>query len=149
MKKIVLLFIITISFQAFAQKHEHRERIRALKTAFITEKLDLTSSEAEKFWPIYNAYDKKMHELQVTNRRKFRKKIVTGNNEGEISEKQAKDILSEMLENDSNIAKAKIELKNNLQKVISNVKILKLFKAEHEFSKKLLREYRSKRKNKH
>lgn len=146
MKKIVLIILFIVSVQTFAQHKNHRERIKALKTAFITEELNLSSSEAEKFWPIYNAYDEKVHEFYVTNRRKFRKKISDGNGEGTITEKQAKEMLDKMLKNDAKITQAKIDLKNDLQKVISNVKILKLFKAEHEFSKKLLRDFRGKRK---
>ena len=35
------------------------ERVQALKVAFITKQLNLTSDEAEKFWPIYNDYQDK------------------------------------------------------------------------------------------
>ena len=34
--------------------------MKALKTAHITDQLDLTSAEAEKFWPIYNEFDAKL-----------------------------------------------------------------------------------------
>ena len=33
------------------------KKLQALKIAFITQKLQLTSAEAEKFWPVYNQYD--------------------------------------------------------------------------------------------
>ena len=35
------------------------ERVQALKVAFITKALNLTSAEAEKFWPIYNEFQDK------------------------------------------------------------------------------------------
>ena len=41
------------------QKRTHqemREMIQAKKIAFFTEYLDLTPSEAEKFWPLYNSF---------------------------------------------------------------------------------------------
>ena len=72
MKRIITLLLLFIAFQVgFAQKHEKRNKIKALKTAHITSELNLSSKEAEKFWPIYNAsqekehsYRKKMHELR-------------------------------------------------------------------------------------
>lgn len=33
-----------------------REEVQNLKIAYITEALELTSAESEKFWPIYNQY---------------------------------------------------------------------------------------------
>ena len=41
-----------------------KDKIRTLKIEFITEKLDLSSVEAEKFWPIYNVFDKAYMELR-------------------------------------------------------------------------------------
>ena len=56
MKNIILLLLLVSSFQiSLAQQGQHRERIKALKTAHITNELNLTSDEAEKFWPVYNA----------------------------------------------------------------------------------------------
>lgn len=33
-----------------------RDKIKALKVGYFTDKVGLTTSESEKFWPIYNAY---------------------------------------------------------------------------------------------
>ena len=60
-KYISILFLAFFSFSALAQEDgpgDREEKIEALKRAFITEKLDLSVEEAEKFWPVYNAYDK-------------------------------------------------------------------------------------------
>ena len=35
----------------------------SLKIAFITQKLQLTPDEAQKFWPIYNQYDNEVQSL--------------------------------------------------------------------------------------
>jgi len=60
MKKIgiiICLAVFTFSF-SFAQEEKERirEKIKARKIAFITDKVGLTSKEAETFWPIYNEY---------------------------------------------------------------------------------------------
>ncbi|HXB33600.1 MAG TPA: hypothetical protein VNV35_09265 [Puia sp.] len=37
-------------------------QLEALKTTFITTRLQLTPLQAEKFWPIYNMYDSEVHQ---------------------------------------------------------------------------------------
>ena len=64
MKKIFL--VLTVLFLSLSllqaqpnkkgKKGKNREKIAAMRTAFITEKLELTEVEAEKFWPITNQY---------------------------------------------------------------------------------------------
>lgn len=39
-----------------------RERVRAEKVAFLTDEIDLTESEAQVFWPIYNEIQKSQRE---------------------------------------------------------------------------------------
>ena len=56
MNKITLIITLLLTMNVVAQSPEKRERIKALKVAFITEKLELTESEAQKFWPIYNTF---------------------------------------------------------------------------------------------
>lgn len=40
------------------------EKIEALKIAFITQQLNLTPEEAQKFWPIYNTYKEELAALR-------------------------------------------------------------------------------------
>ena len=66
-KNNLLAILLFISCGLFAQGKkmlEKKEEIFTLKVAFITNKLPLTSSEAEKFWPIYNAFEDKQFELK-------------------------------------------------------------------------------------
>ena len=35
------------------------------KNAFITQKLQLTTDEAQKFWPVYNQYENEIQSLQL------------------------------------------------------------------------------------
>src|SRR5687768_4964201 len=57
-----------------------QERVRALKVAFITQKLNLTSEEAEKFWPIYSEYQDKrdvVRQQLAENRKKINEQSET------------------------------------------------------------------------
>ena len=73
MKKVfsVLCALVVLSVGAFAQGPQGprrgadngwRERVRAEKVAFLTEEIDLTESEAQVFWPIYNEIQKAQRE---------------------------------------------------------------------------------------
>jgi hypothetical protein len=64
MNKITLIITLLLTMNVVAQSPEKRERIKALKVAFITEKLELTESEAQKFWPIYNTFEENMHNFR-------------------------------------------------------------------------------------
>jgi hypothetical protein len=41
-----------------------KDRIEALRIAFISQQLNLTPEEAQKFWPVYNAYRSESESLQ-------------------------------------------------------------------------------------
>ena len=42
--------------------------MKAHKIAYITQKLNLTSEEAQVFWPVHNELENKLHELREANR---------------------------------------------------------------------------------
>ena len=43
-----------------------RERVRSEKVAFLTQEIDLTESEAQVFWPIYNEIQKAQRDRKST-----------------------------------------------------------------------------------
>ena len=45
---------------------QQKEKIEMFKIQFITKKLELTPSEAEAFWPVYEAHKKAMQEIIKT-----------------------------------------------------------------------------------
>ena len=63
---IALVFVFTLqgTAQPHQRKQEHREKIRAHKIGFLTEKLDLSPEEAQKFWPLYNELEAERQSLQ-------------------------------------------------------------------------------------
>ena len=69
MKKIITLLLVFVCTISFGQDFERKaERVKALRVAFISSKLDLTSQEAEKFWPIFNKFDEKQIVLHKQKR---------------------------------------------------------------------------------
>ena len=41
------------------------KNIQAIKVAFITRQLNLTAEEAQKFWPVYNAYSESIKKIRI------------------------------------------------------------------------------------
>ncbi len=146
MHKIVFtLLMILLTISSLNAQQNRREKLKAYKTAFITQRLDLSSKEAEKFWPIYNVFEKKMYQLKVLNIREGRKQIKEKGGMKALKNEDAEMLISKLIQNEQDILEAKKELFNDLKNVISAKKILKLNGVEHEFNKKLLEEFRNKK----
>jgi Glu-tRNA(Gln) amidotransferase subunit E-like FAD-binding protein len=146
MQKIVLaILMISLSISSLNAQQNKREKLKAYKTAFITQHLDLTPKEAEKFWPIYNIFEKEIFQLKVLNQRDGRQRIKEKGGLDSLKNEEAEKFLSELMQNEQDILEAKKELFHNLKNVIPAKKILKLNRVEYEFNRKLLNEFRNKK----
>jgi hypothetical protein len=135
---ICLVFVST----GFAQGGK-RDKIKALKTAFITSELSLTKQEAEKFWPIYNTFEEKQFELRHEKMKAYMKRM--DSDLDVMSEKEASNLLSQMENVEDEMHLLRKKLVADLKSVISSHKIIKLKKAEEDFNKNLLKQYRENR----
>jgi len=144
MKKILPLFIIVFTIHTSMAQKGPRERVKALKIAHITEQLDLSSKEAQEFWPIYNAHENTMEALKK-NERKSMRAIKQADGIENISEKEASDFISNHLTTEEQKLIARKKLISDLKNVIPNKKILKLVRAEMDFNRRLLKQLRDRR----
>ena len=145
-KNILPLLLFLTSFSFFAQNgkiDEKREKIKAFKVSFLTTELELTSTEAEKFWPIYNAYDDKQYELKYLKMKTYLRKLKEDNLKN-LSDKEAATLLSQIESTDKEIYQLREKYMSNLKKVLPAKKILLLKKSEDDFNRKLLQQYRDK-----
>ncbi len=138
MKK--LLFILLFSVLGLQAQDGKHEQIKAFKTAYITDKLALTSSEAEKFWPIYNNYDEKFRALKINERRDIYKKLRDGVDK--LTDAEANEMIDKDLSLEANELELRKQMTSELRKVISPKKIILLKKAENDFKRELLERYR-------
>lgn len=148
-RKLYPVFLLLISFNFYAQgdrMKEKKEQIKAMKVAFLTTELDLTPSEAEKFWPIYNTFDDKQFELRHQKMKGYFRKM-SDDNLDNLSEKEANTLLSQIESNEEELFQLRKKFINNVRGVIPSVKIIKLRKAEEDFNRKLLQQYRDKGSN--
>jgi len=149
--KLITLAIVLISMASFAQDgslrqrfKEKKEQIKALKIAYITNELNLTPDEATKFWPLFNAFEDKQQEIRKQKLKAFLEQK-DDNSLDKLSEKEATTVLNQMESAEDELYQLKKKFIANLKNVLPATKILKLKKAEEEFSKKLLQQYRDKK----
>lgn len=144
--KLLILVIISCTLNVFSQdKQEKREQIKALKVSFLTTELNLSSNESEKFWPIYNAFENKQHDIRHNKVRMLMKKIDAEGTD-KLSEKQANAYINQFVDADAELFNLRKKLVADLKTVIGPVKIIKLKKAEEDFNKKLLHKYKDNKK---
>ena len=122
MNKTIFTVLLTlfVTTSIFAQRPD-REKIKTLKIAHITEQLDLSKSEAEKFWPIYNANEEAKDKLRTesSNRRKEK-------NVDDLTETEAKALLLDM----EKMEKQKVALESKLLKELLVILPAKITKKE-------------------
>lgn len=149
-KKIIPILMLLSSFNFYAQganMKEKKEQIKALKVAFLTTELDLTSKEAEKFWPVYNTFDDKQFELRHLKMKAYKNQM----NEvalDKMSEKEANHLLTQIESTEEELFLLRKNYIRNLKKVLPAVKIIKLRISEENFNRKLLHQYRDRAKRK-
>lgn len=143
MKNIIIVFILIMSTGASLQaqdKKDHREKIKALKVAYITQELNMSADVAQKFWPVYNSYECQRRDLH-------RREHIDFDKVQAISESKAEEMLKEYLTVEKEEYVIKKQLFSDLKKILSARDIIKLHKLEEDFNKKLLKEYRSRKGN--
>jgi Spy/CpxP family protein refolding chaperone len=138
---VVVLYLFTININA--QNSEKKEQLKALKVAFITNELSLTADEASKFWPVFNAFEAKQQEIRGGKTKSYLKKM---NNDDfdNLSDKDANNLLTQLEVTEDELFQNRKKLILNLKNILSPIKILKLKRAEENFSRRLLQQYKNK-----
>ena len=139
MKNIIIVITIFLSALTSLQaqdKNDHREKIKAMKVAFITQELNMSSQTAQKFWPVYNKYE-------VDKRALHKRENVDWDNIGTISDSKAEEMLKEYLAVEREEYVIKRQLFSDLKKILTAKEIVLLHKLEADFNKKMIQEYRN------
>ena len=148
MKQLILIILVLLgtTMHVFAQQNGGA-KIKALKTAYITNALELSSKEAQQFWPFYNAYENTVREEKTLKTRQLMRRVNAKGGVNNLTDIEAANLLEELIAIDFKIATAKKELYTKLKGVISAKKMIKLTKVEQDFNKELLKQLRNTRMN--
>jgi len=123
MKKYLLIITIILGSFSFvsAQNGQRAEKIQQLKIAFITQKLQLTSAEAEKFWPVYNNYDNEIKQLRSTNKN------------------------GDVLDNEQKLLDIRKKYKPSFEKILGAQRANDLYNVERDFRNVLIKQLKNQR----
>lgn len=130
---------------AFAQpgggdKEEKSERVQAAKVAYITNRLNLSTTQAQQFWPMYNEFEearkkirKQLRHLRIDNQ------VNTGTDE------QIKADIRKFFQLRQEELELEKQYAEKFLKVLTPKQVAEYYRAEREFTKMLLKRLRGRR----
>jgi hypothetical protein len=128
--------ILLPAFRSAAQ-NPNLEKLNNYKIGFFTRKLNLTSEEAEKFWPVYNDYQSQRNLIQME---KLKLNRNFNQNQSSLSERQLEEMgdkYVDCLVKESNLA---VTFHKKLKEVLPPVKVILYYQAENQYKVQLLNE---------
>ncbi|MDX1349352.1 MAG: hypothetical protein R3279_03850 [Putridiphycobacter sp.] len=137
---IILVMLMLTSTFTFAQsKKVSRTDLQEEKQAFITKALKLTEAEAVAFWPVYEAYEKEMQALRLSQR-----KIKQALKNAEIlSDNEKYNLTEKLLSIDKKEANVKLKYLELFSQKIGKGKAAAVFKAEDDFKRVLFKKLKN------
>ena len=114
------------------------DRFRSEKVSFLTDKLQLTPDEAQKFWPLYNELERKRLEAQI-HRRELEHKVQFS--AAPLSRNEVIELTRNFSSSMQKEAELGVKYNEEFLKIIPPEKVLLLYKSENEFRMYLLRKY--------
>lgn len=132
-----ILFLSLIAVSAFGQDEDLpqpqdkkvREKIEAARIAYITDQLQLTPAEAEKFWPIYREFAERRRELRQQLR---------NTNKNDDPDKTDQEVVDQQFKVKQQELDLEKDYSGRLLKVISAQKLRSLPQAERRFRQMIL-----------
>lgn len=135
---LMMSFLLPQS-ETLAQGGRRMERVHALKVAYITDHINLTSEQAEKFWPIYDDFEAELRKIRFDFRAKYKAQPQ------QQSPEEARNFIDDNLDYQEAILDLKKRYKTQFLKVISPQQLSNLLMAEREFKKMLLQQLQDRR----
>ena len=130
------MFFLAFSVPGFSQDRNQeydKEKLDAARVAFITNRLDLKPSQAEKFWPVFNQYreDRKvlMEEMSIFNKSCMQ----------ETDNDSAKEKIGKRFEIQQKLLDREKIFMNEIIQVITPVQALKLNGVNRDFTRQVYR----------
>jgi len=138
MKNYIILFMaMTMSLGLMSQdrKDEKREQIESKRVAYITERAALTAQESEAYWPL----SKELRDKKEAKRDGMKKKDFDFEH---ASDAEIEARLRAGAQNQVEAEKLELEYLDRFIKVLGARKYATVLKAEKDFRREMLREFR-------
>jgi len=149
MKRVIFIALFFTTVGLFAQDRrgpspEEMERIKAAKVACVTERLELDSKTAQKFWPIFNEYEEAKEKLG----KEFFEKMVDDfgihslSREAEkLNDEQSEKLLALLLDKQEQQLSLEKDYMAKFAKVLSPKQVLLVHRFDSDFRRKLMNRF--------
>jgi len=128
---IFIFLVLVNSSSAFAQNQ--KDKVEALRVDYITKRVELSSAESEKFWPIYNEYNDKIKAIRKNLRQSYRK------GPENLSDQESEQLYILFVQSKQAEVDVHKQYNDKLKVIIGARKMVKLHLAEEEFRMKVMR----------
>jgi hypothetical protein len=144
MKRIVIFFLIILIYPATKSEAQNTnlEKLNNYKIGFFTKRLNLTSEEAEKFWPVYNEYQGQKNLLQLE---KLKLNRTFNQNESTLNDRQLEEIGDKYVDCVVQESALAVTFHKKLKTVLSPAKVIMYYQAENQYKVQLLNELQNQR----
>jgi hypothetical protein len=134
----ISVFLLILLAPAMASAQPGTNKVEALRIAFISKRLELSSGESERFWPVYNEYNDKVKAVRRNLKEGYRERM------GHLGDQEAEELYK--LEIQSRQAEADLyrQYSEKLRAVIGVKKLARLHIAEDDFKQEILRTLKEK-----
>jgi hypothetical protein len=144
MKKVLYMIIAVTYLPLISLKAQNPnfEKFSTYKIGFFTKKMNLTSEEAEKFWPVYNEYQKQKNLIQ-------RDKIMMirnfNQNESSLSDSQLTEMGDKLVKDLSDESSLAVAFHRKIKEILPPAKVIRYYQAENQYKIQLLKELQENR----
>ncbi|HMQ75907.1 MAG TPA: hypothetical protein PKE21_07075 [Flavobacteriales bacterium] len=144
LRTLVLGLTLGTVFLACAQEDdlpiapERLQEVKAQRSAYLTQKMGLSPEESQRFWPVYNQYDKELEALR-RERREGHRALRT---DADLTDAEAAGHIDRELASQQQELDLRKRYSGEFIKLIGARKTLELHRAERDFNRELLRRMR-------
>ena len=144
---VAMLLFSVATLMAQESRAQRFERIEAEKSAFITKELNLTPSEAQTFFPVYNQYQKEIWKLKQERHGNKRLKGQSDLRSQKIPGNSLNPTNRDVLAFDAKELEVKKIYRKRFADIVGQARASRFFEAEEEFRNYLLRELQHRRRD--
>ena len=144
MKRIVIFLMIMLIFPVIKSTAQitNLEKLKNYKIGFFTTKLNLTSEEAEKFWPVYNEYQSQKKLIQLE---KLKLNRNFNQNESSLNDSQLEEMGDKFVDCIVRESTLAVAFHKKLKGAMSPAKVIIYYQAENQYKLQLLNELQTAR----
>jgi hypothetical protein len=139
---LILAVSLAIPLLRLNAQNPNLEKFSTYKIGFFTKKINFSSQEAEKFWPVYNDYQKQKNLIQ-------RERIMLmrdyNQNQSMLDDNQLTEMGDKLIKYISDEASLSVAFHKKIKEILPPAKVIKYYQAENQYKMQLLKELQAAR----